>query len=50
MCYVLLAEAKGFVLIFSEGKGVVGGWNLLAQKLRKLWCDAHYPCHEVPFG
>ena len=29
-------EAKRFCLIFPKGKGLVGGWFLLAQKLRAL--------------
>ena len=31
-------EAKRFVLIFPEGKGLLGGWLVLAQKLRS--CEA----------
>lgn len=27
-------ERKRFVLIFPEGKGLLGGWSVLAQKLR----------------
>ena len=29
-------EAKRFCLIFLEGKGLSGGWNILADKLREV--------------
>ncbi|RVW50374.1 hypothetical protein CK203_086394 [Vitis vinifera] len=36
LCSVRDLEAKRFCLVFSEGKGLVGGWFMLAQKLRAL--------------
>ena len=36
LCLVRDLEAKRFCLVFPEGKGLVGGWFLLAQKLRAL--------------
>ncbi|RVX11043.1 hypothetical protein CK203_013207 [Vitis vinifera] len=29
-------EAKGFVLVFLEGKDCLGGWGIVARKLRNL--------------
>ena len=40
-CSVVSAEANHFVLIFPEGKGLPGGWNILAQKLRA--CEVKLP-------
>ena len=34
LCLVCDIEAKRFCLIFLEGKGLFGGWNILAEKLR----------------
>ena len=36
LCLVLDVEAKKYCLVFPEGKGLVGGWFLLAKKLRAL--------------
>ena len=36
LCSMRDLEAKRFCLVFPEGKGLVGGWFLLAQKLRPL--------------
>ena len=36
LCSVRDSEAKRFCLVFPEGKGLVGGWFTLAQKLRAL--------------
>ncbi|RVW26082.1 hypothetical protein CK203_112550 [Vitis vinifera] len=36
LCSVRDSEAKRFCLVFPEGKGLVGGWFMLAQKLRAL--------------
>ncbi|WKA10977.1 hypothetical protein VitviT2T_028516 [Vitis vinifera] len=36
LCSVRNLEAKRFCLVFPEGKGLVGGWLVLAQKLRAL--------------
>ena len=36
LCSVRDVEAKRFCLVFQEGKGLVGGWFMLAQKLRAL--------------
>ena len=36
LCSVRDLEAKRFCLVFPEGKGLVRGWFLLAQKLRAL--------------
>ena len=35
LCSVHDLEAKRFFLIFLEGKGLIGGWNILAEKLRE---------------
>ncbi|KAL6327375.1 hypothetical protein AAG906_018977 [Vitis piasezkii] len=35
-CSVRDVEAKRFCLIFPEGKGLSGGWNILAEKLREV--------------
>ena len=35
-CSVKSVEAKRFILIFPEGRGVVGGWSILAKKLKDL--------------
>ena len=32
LCSVRDVEAKKFCLVFPEGKGLVGGWFLLAKK------------------
>ena len=42
LCSVRDLEAKRFCLIFPEGKGLSGGWNILAEKLREVGV--------VPFG
>ena len=34
MCSVFTAEERRFVLIFPEDRGLLGGWLVLAQKLR----------------
>ena len=36
LCYVVDLEAKRYCLVFPEGKGILGGWVLLAEKLRSL--------------
>ena len=36
LCFVRDLEAKRFCLIFPEGKGLSGGWNILAEKLREV--------------
>ncbi|RVX11694.1 putative ribonuclease H protein [Vitis vinifera] len=36
LCSVVDVEAKRFCLVFPEGKGVIGGWAILAVKLRAL--------------
>ncbi|RVX09331.1 hypothetical protein CK203_015357 [Vitis vinifera] len=36
LCSVVDVEAKRFCLVFREGKGVIGGWAILAEKLRAL--------------
>ncbi|KAL6349008.1 hypothetical protein AAG906_033664 [Vitis piasezkii] len=36
LCSVCDLEAKRFCLIFPEGKGLFGGWNILAEKLREV--------------
>ncbi|RVW43903.1 hypothetical protein CK203_072377 [Vitis vinifera] len=36
LCSVRDLEAKCFCLIFPEGKGLFGGWNILAKKLREV--------------
>ena len=44
-CSVFSAEAHHFVLIFPKGKGLLGGWFLLAQKLRT--CGVELPIKAV---
>ncbi|RVW64454.1 hypothetical protein CK203_061721 [Vitis vinifera] len=36
LCSVVDSKSKRFCLVFPEGKGVLGGWVLLAEKLRFL--------------
>ena len=36
LCSIHDLEAKRFCLIFPEGKGLSGGWNILAKKLREV--------------
>ena len=36
LCSVVDVEAKRFCLVFPEGKGVIGGWAILVEKLRVL--------------
>ncbi|RVW54310.1 hypothetical protein CK203_068498 [Vitis vinifera] len=36
LCSVVDSDLKRFCLVFPEGKGVLGGWVLLAEKLRFL--------------
>lgn len=36
LCSMCLVEAKRFSLMFPEGKGVFGGWVVLARKLSSL--------------
>ena len=36
LCSVRDVEAKKFCLVFLEGNGLVGGWFLMAKKLRAL--------------
>ena len=36
LCSIRDLEAKRFCLIFPEGKGLSGGWNILAKKLREV--------------
>ena len=36
LCSVVDVEAKIFCLVFPEGKGVIGGWAILVEKLRAL--------------
>ena len=36
LCLVRDVETKKYCLVFLEGKGLVGGWFLLAKKLRAL--------------
>ena len=37
---VKLVEAKRFSLCFLEGRGLPGGWLVLAEKLRHLGVDS----------
>ena len=36
LCSVVDSEAKKYCLVFPEGKGILGGWAMLAEKLRSL--------------
>ncbi|RVW84524.1 hypothetical protein CK203_041270 [Vitis vinifera] len=36
LCSVVDLESKRYCLVFPEGKGIMGGWVLLAEKLRSL--------------
>ena len=35
-CSIRDLEAKRFCLIFPEENGLIGGWNILAEKLREI--------------
>ena len=53
-CVVRDAEKKRFSLAFPEGRGLVGGWKILASKLRSLgvsplqWKRALLENHKPP--
>ena len=49
LCSVRDVEAKRFCLVFPEGKGLVGGWFMLAQKLRALGIT-NQPTRNVEMG
>ncbi|KAL6323907.1 hypothetical protein AAG906_005904 [Vitis piasezkii] len=49
LCSVRDVEAKRFCLVFLEGKGLVGGWFMLAQKLRALGIT-NQPMRNVEMG
>ena len=36
LCSFVDLETKRFCLVFLEGKGLLGGWAILAEKLRAL--------------
>ena len=36
LCSVVDSEVKKYCLVFPEGKGILGGWALLAEKLCSL--------------
>ena len=36
LCSVVDVETKGFCLVFRQGKGLLEGWAILAEKLRAL--------------
>ena len=36
LCSVVDLETKRFCLVFLEGKGLLGGWAIFAEKLRAL--------------
>lgn len=36
LCSVVDLESRRYCLVFPEGKGILGGWVLLAEKLRSL--------------
>ena len=41
LCSVVDVEAKRFCLVFPEGKGVIGGWVILVEKLRAFGIVTH---------
>ena len=47
LCTVVDSEGKKFCLVFLEGKGILGGWTLLAEKLRSLGVSTHDEPREV---
>ena len=52
-CVVRDAEDKRFSLAFLEGRGLVGGWTILASKLRSLGVfplllESHTPAQASP--
>lgn len=49
LCSVRDLEAKRFCLVFPEGKSLVGGWFMLAQKLRALGIT-NQPMRNVELG
>ncbi|KAL6343750.1 hypothetical protein AAG906_027520 [Vitis piasezkii] len=38
LCSIIVVESKRFCLVVPEGKGLLGGWVLFAEKLRDLGC------------
>ena len=36
LCSMVDSKAKKYCLVFPEGKGILGGWVLLAEKLRSI--------------
>ena len=47
LCSVVDSEAKKHCLVFPEGKGILGGWALLAEKLRSLGLSTRDEPREV---
>ena len=43
---MVVSEAKKYCLVFPEGKGILGGWALLAEKLR----SPRVLTHDEPKG
>ena len=41
LCSVVDVEAKRFCLVFPEGKGMIGGWVILVEKLRAFGIVTH---------
>ena len=41
LCSVRALELKRFCIIVPEGKGLLGGWNTLAEKLRGLGVEPY---------
>lgn len=48
LCSVIDLEAKRFCLVFPEGKGFIGGWATLAEKLRSLVCGRRFQHDQIP--
>lgn len=45
-----LREETGFSLVFPEGKGFLGGWQMLSSKLRSLGVSPVLKRVEEPFA
>ena len=47
LCSMVDSKAKKYCLVFPEGKGILGGWVLLAEKLRSLGVSTRDEPREV---
>ena len=47
LCSVVDSDTKRHCLVFPKGKGFLGGWALLAEKLHSLGISTHDEPREV---